>query len=436
MAEHQSTTIQTFLSPYVRHLLVEIGDKIQNNSETNMPNLYVTSNNTFNWKEINILLGNLSDCFNIHNQPGDWFNTVVHNLWPVFIEAHKSIRNCTHQQLEQVWKLSQWTRKENEIQECYKHFSNYSPTGTVEVILLLTSILERSLGNVFLLKGHNVPFLFKDLLSTKELASILGTFPTVFIQVLLGTPVALNLRNITWHGFPCPHEIKPELGAVFFLVIASIGEILATKHFTVNSLPCRPQVSTLIYHSNLLEGCFPDLLTYKTEIRNILLNSHHIAHSHLLYWEAILEHYFKSRYDKCLLLLLPQIEQVLRSIFCWANGCPERVLTAESTSFYTTLDEILAENINDMKINKVRAVLGDCLIEMLQDIFVHQKGPRIRDKISHGECDLCDVTQTLTNHIICATLALIIKAREEETNVEDSSGLHSITKLVTDELLA
>lgn len=60
MAEHQSTTIQTFLSPYVRHLLVEIGDKIQNNSETNMPNLYVTSNNTFNWKEINILLGNLS----------------------------------------------------------------------------------------------------------------------------------------------------------------------------------------------------------------------------------------------------------------------------------------------------------------------------------------------------------------------------------------
>jgi hypothetical protein len=61
MAEHQSTSIhQTFLSPYVRHLLVEIGDEIQNDSETNMSNLYVTSNNTLNWKEINILLGNLS----------------------------------------------------------------------------------------------------------------------------------------------------------------------------------------------------------------------------------------------------------------------------------------------------------------------------------------------------------------------------------------
>jgi hypothetical protein len=88
------------------------------------------------------------DCFNIHSQPGEWFSTVVHNLWPVFIEAHKTIRNCTLQQLEQVWKLSQWTKKENEIQECYKHVSDYSPTGTVEAVLLLTSILERSLGNV------------------------------------------------------------------------------------------------------------------------------------------------------------------------------------------------------------------------------------------------------------------------------------------------
>jgi hypothetical protein len=47
-----------------------------------------------------------------------------------------------------MWKLSQWTRKENEIQECYKQFKSYSPTATVEVVLLLTAVLERSLGNV------------------------------------------------------------------------------------------------------------------------------------------------------------------------------------------------------------------------------------------------------------------------------------------------
>jgi hypothetical protein len=127
------------------------------------------------------------------------------------------------------------------------------------------------------------------------------------------------------------------------------------------------------------------------------------------------------------------MEQVLRSIFCWANGCPERVLTAESTSLYTTLDEILAENINDTETNKVRAVLGDCLIEMLQDIFMHQKGPRIRDKFSHGECNLCDIPQSFTNHIICVTLAVIIKAKEEE-KVKSSSDLCSTPQLLTDEV--
>jgi hypothetical protein len=89
-----------------------------------------------------------SDCFNIHNQPGEWFDTVLHKLWPVFNEAHKSIIHCNFQQLEQMWKLSQWTRKENEIQECYKQFKSYSPTATVEVVLRLTALLERSLGNV------------------------------------------------------------------------------------------------------------------------------------------------------------------------------------------------------------------------------------------------------------------------------------------------
>jgi hypothetical protein len=116
------------------------------------------------------------------------------------------------------------------------------------------------------------------------------------------------------------------------------------------------------------------------------------------------------------------MEQVLRSIFCWTNSCPERVLTAESTSFYTTLEEVLAENISDMKTNKVRAVLGDCVIEMLQDIFVHQKGPRIRDKVSHGECDLHDIPKNLANHIICVALAVSIKAGKEEANVKSDSS--------------
>jgi hypothetical protein len=127
------------------------------------------------------------------------------------------------------------------------------------------------------------------------------------------------------------------------------------------------------------------------------------------------------------------MEQVLRSFFCWANGCPERVSTAESTSYYTTLDEILAENISNTQTNKVRELLGDSVIEMLLDIFVHQKGPRIRDKVGHGECDLCDTPHILTNHIICATLAVIIQA-EEEKSMKSSIDICSTLQNSTDEV--
>jgi hypothetical protein len=60
MTEHQIGSIHhTFLSSYVKHLLVEIGDEIRNNSETDISNLYLTSSNTLNWHEIGILLGKL-----------------------------------------------------------------------------------------------------------------------------------------------------------------------------------------------------------------------------------------------------------------------------------------------------------------------------------------------------------------------------------------
>ncbi|KAJ4434776.1 hypothetical protein ANN_23347, partial [Periplaneta americana] len=422
MAEHKGASdCHTFLSSYVRHLLVEIGTK--NNLETNTQNIYITSNNTLNWKEIKNLLGNIPDSFNIHNQPTKWFSEVIHNLWPVFAEANRHIRNSDFNQMAQMWDLSKWTRKENEIQQYYEKFINSSQTRTVEVILFLNSVLERSLGNVFLLKGQNVPFLLRDLLSTEELGLILGLVPTVFLQVLVGTPKALNLRNVTWHGFPRPDEVKDEFGAVFFFVIASIGEILEIKLFTLDSLPYRAQVSTLFYHSKMLEGCFPDMMDYDKEAIVMLLDSPHISHSHLMYWEVLLEHYFESRYGQCLLLLLPQMEQMLRSVFCWINGCPHRVLTAESTSFYTTLDEILAEKLDDGEINKLRIALGDSIMEILQDIFVHPKGPRIRDKVSHGECDLYDIPKIITNHIICAALGIVLKVKEAKKNVETISNV-------------
>lgn len=107
------------------------------------------------------------------------------------------------------------------------------------------------------------------------------------------------------------------------------------------------------------------------------------------------------------MLLLPQLEHGLRRVFACVNNCPHRVLTAESTVLYTTFDEILAPVLQDGTENLLRQELGDALMEMLLDVLVHSEGPRIRDRISHGEVDLQQISQQLANHILCICIAFV-----------------------------
>ena len=53
----------------------------------------------------------------------------------------------------------------------------------------------------------------------------------------------------------------------------------------------------------------------------------------------------------------------------------------------------------------MRQEIGDGHLEMLLDILVHPEGPRIRDHISHGEVDLCEISQESANHILCICIA-------------------------------
>lgn len=44
---------------------------------------------------------------------------------------------------------------------------------------------------------------------------------------------------------------------------------------------------------------------------------------------------------------------------------------------------------------------------MLLDILVHSEGPRIRDHISHGEVDLCEISQQSANYVLCICIAFV-----------------------------
>ncbi|KAF7253535.1 Endoplasmic reticulum membrane-associated RNA degradation protein [Varanus komodoensis] len=65
------------------------------------------------------------------------------------------------------------------------------------------------------------------------------------------------------------------------------------------------------------------------------------------------------KYADCVILLLPQLESGLRLLFTKCNNCPNRLMTAESSSLYTTLDEILAKQLNNEETNQLLLVLGE-----------------------------------------------------------------------------
>lgn len=82
-----------------------------------------------------------------------------------------------------------------------------------------------------------------------------------------------------------------------------------------------------------------DIISVLSEILNID-NCFISQTKKLRIWEKALSFYEEKKYGFAMILLLPQLEHSLRMAFAWANQCPGRVLTAESTTLYTTFDEV------------------------------------------------------------------------------------------------
>lgn len=55
---------------------------------------------------------------------------------------------------------------------------------------------------------------------------------------------------------------------------------------------------------------------------------------------------------------------------------------------YTTLDEILGQYVTENQENKLPLEIGHSVMEILLDLFTYPHGPRVRDKLSHGEADI------------------------------------------------
>ena len=169
--------------------------------------------------------------------------------------------------------------------------------------------------------------------------------------------------------------------------------------------------------------------------------------------------FFLFRFAECIVILLPQLETSLRLVFTEVNDCSQRILTAENTCLFTTLDHILSPTLTQedgtISTNKLRDRLGDRIFELLLDLLEYPEGPRIRDRLSHGEFRLpmenpLGKTQTtiidvmhwnyMANHVI-ALCALICSCFVDEKHSNNyvtclqtqsrdfSSKFHPITLL-------
>ncbi|KAK2531474.1 Ermard [Columba guinea] len=144
----------------------------------------------------------------------------------------------------------------------------------------------------------------------------------------------------------------------------------------------------------------------------------------LPFWMAALTAFKQSRYADCVILLLPQLEAGLRLLFTTINNCPNRLLTAEPSALYTTFDEMLAKHLDNEELNQLPAVLeepamasilkGCFVLEFLWDFLNHQEGPRIRDRLSHGEINLKAFPREAANQIVAFAITLVCRFSDED----------------------
>ncbi|XP_008757038.1 endoplasmic reticulum membrane-associated RNA degradation protein isoform X4 [Rattus norvegicus] len=88
---------------------------------------------------------------------------------------------------------------------------------------------------------------------------------------------------------------------------------------------------------------------------------------------------------------------------------------AVSTILYTTFDEILAKHMSDGSINQLPCFLGEPAMDFLWDFLNYQEGPRIRDRLSHGEINIREFPKAAASQLLTFCLVLLLRFTEEDT---------------------
>ena len=386
--------MQTYLSPSVYNLLCEVGVHRELSSNVEISNLLVDG--LLNWSALS---SKLTATVNTY----EGYKYRVQILAPVFHKIHHYYAEISETDFGTKFsKYFQWTAEPTKAVKCFSIIQHAASTAVNHALLIISSILERALGNIVLLRSTQCPFLLRDLLMMSELEDILSREVVKLLQTLMGPPVSLNLRNIVWHGFTRPGELHIQYVYVMLCVTISIGKLLEDQQ--INEIPQRGMlqinVPTVFSDIDLSQSC---------DAMQLFAHSAFVAPSVVEFWHLSLELYSSCQYGECVVVLLPQLELALRRVFVAVNGCSDRILTAENSVLYTTLDEILDKLLPDGSENQLLSSIGKPYLTLLLDCFNYPLGPCLRNHISHGEVLLADVSRDTALHLICICIAFASK---------------------------
>jgi hypothetical protein len=391
--------LKTYLSPNVYRLLCEegiSGSDVKCLSNCAAENVFVAG--FVNW---NVLSSEFLSCARTGN---DYF-CHVRSLAPVFASIRQYYETISENDFEvKFLRFISWNTQQSFIMKSLCILHSRSPTGPDHALLLLTAILERALGDLVMLRATQCPALLRDLLEMKELEDLLSPAVIQLLSIVIGPPKSLNLRNIVWHGFLRPGELNIQYPYVILCIIVSIGKLLMEKGIT--DIPHR-----VLLRINIPQ-VFPAVDVCQSvldEIKHLFYNSHFVAVALRPYWNTSLELYVRGNYGECVAILLPQLEMALRRIFVAANDCSKRILTAENSVLFTTLDEILAKLLPVGSENQFPKTIGSPCMTLLLDFLTYPMGPRVRDHVSHGEVNFDSMTFDVAHHLVCLCIALASK---------------------------
>ena len=293
---------------------------------------------------------------------------------------------------------------QKELIQCLSEAQTLKQGALYGICLLLTAILDRSLQDIIWTIDSKTPVILKDLLQNSTLVKIIGDDILVFLDIIVGPPTSLNIRNLVWHGFGSVNEHPEHYAFLIFFTFIIIGQRLGDKNVKVSHR------SFVTLDTSALKQENPTLFEWKHDVPF----SHFVDVIGIKSIEiAAAVHYASSgRFGLASALLLTSFEHISRAAFCISNSCSQRLMTAVSSEYFTTLDHVFSEKLSDeRKSNALYHYLPQRLRSALYDLLYYPCGLRLRDRLSHMEILFTDVSEDVWSYcynIVSTTILFIV----------------------------